>query len=102
MAILLCGILAKALVGPAEVLLSMAGHQTVCAAVYALALAANIVLNIVLIPLLNIEGAAIATAVAMACEAVLLHITVRRKLGISQFAGTDQNGRLSLRPAAEA
>ena len=54
MAILLCGILAKALVGPAEVLLSMAGHQTVCAAVYALALAANIVLNIVLIPLLNI------------------------------------------------
>jgi O-antigen/teichoic acid export membrane protein len=101
MAILLCGILAKALVGPAEVLLSMAGHQTVCALVYAFALAVNIVLNIVLIPILDIEGAAVATATAMACEAVLLHITVRHRLGISQFAGTDQTGRLSLRPAAE-
>ena len=102
MAILLCGILAKALVGPAEVLLSMAGHQRICALVYALALSVNIGLNIILIPLFDIEGAAIATAMAMACEALLLHITVRRRLGISQFAGTDQHGRFSLRPATEA
>ncbi|MBA69197.1 MAG: multi antimicrobial extrusion protein MatE [Rhizobiales bacterium] len=101
MMILFIGILAKAMVGPAEVLLSMAGHQKVCAAVYALALAVNIVLNIVLIPVMNIEGAAIATATAMACEALLLHLTVRRRLGIAQFAGTDHKGRPSLRPAAE-
>ena len=101
MAILLVGILAKAMVGPAEVLLSMTGHQKVCAGVYALALTINIGLNIALIPLFGIEGAAIATAVAMSAEALLLHITVRRRLGITQFVGTDQYGRLALRPAAE-
>ena len=101
MAILLVGILAKAMVGPAEVLLSMTGHQKVCAGVYALALTINIGLNIALIPLFGIEGAAIATAVAMSAEAFLLHITVRRRLGITQFVGTDQYGRLALRPAAE-
>lgn len=102
MAILFAGILAKAMVGPAEVLLSMAGQQKICAAVYALALAVNITLNVVLIPLFGIEGAAIATAIAMSVEALLLHLTVRRKLGIVQFAGADHKGRLSLFAAAEA
>ncbi|TDH34858.1 lipopolysaccharide biosynthesis protein [Pseudohoeflea suaedae] len=101
MAILLVGILAKAMVGPAEVLLSMTGHHKVCAGVYALALTVNIGLNIALIPHFGIEGAAIATAVAMSAEALLLHITVRHRLGIIQFVGTDQYGRLALRPAAE-
>ncbi|CCM77480.1 oligosaccharide flippase family protein [Rhizobium mesoamericanum] len=86
MAILLAGILAKALVGPAETLLMMAGKQNVCVLLYAVALGANISLNLLLIPRLGIEGAAIATASAMGVEAVLLHFAVRRALGIALFA----------------
>ncbi|QFY62473.1 oligosaccharide flippase family protein [Rhizobium grahamii] len=86
MAILLAGILAKALVGPAETLLMMAGKQKICVMLYAGALKANVVLNIALIPQFGIEGAAIATASAMGVEAVLLHLAVRRSLGIALFA----------------
>lgn len=93
MAILLAGILARALVGPAEVLLTMADKQMLCVYLYAVALVANIGLNVALIPHLGIEGAAIAGATAMAIEALLLHIAVRRALGIILFA-------LIRRPAA--
>ncbi|WP_064686435.1 lipopolysaccharide biosynthesis protein [Rhizobium bangladeshense] len=86
MAILLAGILAKSLVGPAETLLMMAGKQNLCVALYAGALAANVGLNLALIPHYGIEGTAIATASAMAVEAVLLHVAVRRTLGIVLFA----------------
>jgi O-antigen/teichoic acid export membrane protein len=86
MAILLAGILAKALVGPGEVLLVMAGKQRLCASLYGIALAANLGLDILLIPQLGIEGAAIATASAMGVEALLLHLAVRRSLGIVLFA----------------
>ncbi|AYG67532.1 MULTISPECIES: lipopolysaccharide biosynthesis protein [unclassified Rhizobium] len=86
MAILLAGILARALVGPAEVLLTMADKQMLCVYLYAAALVTNIGLNAILIPHLGIEGAAIAGAAAMAVEALLLHIAVRHALGITLFA----------------
>jgi O-antigen/teichoic acid export membrane protein len=86
MLVLLAGILAKASVGPGEVLLNMAGRQTLCVALYACVLCASIALNIVLIPRLGLMGAAIATASAMMLEAVLLHFAVRRTLGIVIFA----------------
>lgn len=86
MVILFLGILAKAAVGPGEVLLTMAGQQKLCMALYAVALAANIALNVSLIPLYGINGAAIATAGAMLLEAVLLFTAVRRTLDITLFA----------------
>jgi O-antigen/teichoic acid export membrane protein len=86
MAILLAGVLAKALVGPAETLLMMAAKQNMCVVLYAGALAANISLNVLLIPRMGIEGAAVATASAMAVEAILLHLAVRHALGIALFA----------------
>ncbi|NVP53647.1 lipopolysaccharide biosynthesis protein [Mycoplana rhizolycopersici] len=86
MVILLVGILAKASVGPGEVLLMMAGQQKLCMVLYAVALAANIGLNVALIPPFGIDGAAIATAGAMAIEAALLYAAVRRMLGITIFA----------------
>jgi O-antigen/teichoic acid export membrane protein len=85
MGILLLGIMAKALVGPGEVLLTMAGEQKVCALVYLAVLLANIAFSITLIPIYGLEGAAIATASAMALEAMLLTTVVRRRLGISMF-----------------
>lgn len=85
MAILLLGILAKAAVGPGEMLLTMAGQQKLCMVLYAAALIANIGLNVALIPAFGISGAAIATAGAMAIEALLLFAAVRRTLDISLF-----------------
>lgn len=86
MVILFFGIMTKALVGPGEVLLTMSGHQALCVKLYVAALAVNIGLNVVLLPLFGIEGAAFAAAGAMAAEALLLHVAVRRKLGIILFA----------------
>jgi O-antigen/teichoic acid export membrane protein len=86
MAILFAGILAKASVGPGEVLLSMAGKQNLCVALYAVTLAFAIAMNLVLIPLYGLVGAALATATAIMLESILLHIAVRRTFGIVLFA----------------
>lgn len=85
MAILFAGIMAKALIGPGEVLLTMSGHQRICAIVYLCVLLANITISITLIPMLGLEGAAIATASAMAIEALLLYAVVRWRLSVSMF-----------------
>ena len=86
MVILFLGIMCKASVGPGEVLLTMAGEQSLCVKLYVVALAANIGLNVMLIPLYGIQGAAYAAALAMLVEAILLHVAVRRRLGITLFA----------------
>ncbi|MCO5733695.1 lipopolysaccharide biosynthesis protein [Rhizobium sp. SSA_523] len=85
MVVLFAGILAKASVGPGEVLLNMAGRQSLCVKIYVLVLACNIALNITLIPYFGLMGAAVATALAMAIEAVLLFLAVRQTLGITLF-----------------
>ncbi|WP_312367734.1 lipopolysaccharide biosynthesis protein [Ensifer sp.] len=98
MAILFAGIMAKAFIGPAEILLTMAGQQTLCVSLYAAALVANIALNLSLIPVFGLTGAAFATAGAMFVEAMLLHFAVRRTFGFALFAfagagpGNDNNG----------
>ncbi len=93
MAILFAGIMAKALVGPAEAFLTMAGQQKLCVALYATALVANLVLNTTLIPMFGLTGAAVATAGAMVVEAILLHVAVRRTFGITLFAFADPHAR---------
>lgn len=85
MVILFAGIIAKAMIGPGEVLLTMAGELKICATIYAAALVANLGFNIVLIPLWGLHGAATATAGAMVIEAALLHLVIRRRLGIAMF-----------------
>jgi O-antigen/teichoic acid export membrane protein len=80
--LLVFGVVARAAVGPCESLLTMSGNQNICAAVYAMTLAFNIGLNVVLIPHFGLWGAAMATAFAMIFEASALSFTVWRKLGI--------------------
>ncbi|MBO6717588.1 MAG: lipopolysaccharide biosynthesis protein [Rhizobiaceae bacterium] len=80
--VLVFGVVARAAVGPAESLLTMTGHQNVCAVAYACTLALNIGLNVLLIPQFGLWGAAIATAAAMCFEAAVLSFIVWRKLGI--------------------
>jgi O-antigen/teichoic acid export membrane protein len=93
MAILFAGIMAKALVGPAEAFLTMAGQQKLCVALYAVALVCNLALNVTMIPMFGLAGAAIATAGAMFVEAILLHVAVRRTFGIVLFAFADPHAR---------
>ncbi|MHA6644626.1 lipopolysaccharide biosynthesis protein [Mesorhizobium sp. A623] len=80
--LLVAGVVARAAVGPCESLLTMSGNQNICAAVYAMTLALNIGLNVILIPLFGLWGAAFATAFAMVFEAAALSFTVWRRLGI--------------------
>ncbi len=80
--LLVGGVVARSAVGPCESLLTMSGHQNVCAGVYALTLAFNVALSVALIPVYGLWGAAIATAVAMLFEATALAFTVWLKLGI--------------------
>ena len=80
--LLVGGVVARAAVGPAESLLTMSGHQNICALVYAVTLAINVILNMLLIPHFGLWGAAAATAFAMTFEAAALSFTVWRKLGI--------------------
>lgn len=80
--LLVIGVVARASVGPAESVLTMTGNQNVCALVYALTLALNIGLNVLLIPRFGLWGAAIATTVSMCFEALSLSFTVWLRLGI--------------------
>ncbi|WP_228870924.1 lipopolysaccharide biosynthesis protein [Roseibium aggregatum] len=84
-ALLMIGVLARASVGPADALLTMTGHQNTCAGIYAGTFVLNVVLNLVLIPLLGLAGAAIATSLAILFEATALAVVAKRKLNITTF-----------------
>ena len=81
-AILAIGFVAKGLVGPAELYLNVVGQQRACAVVLLVAALTNLVLNIVLIPLFGLEGAAAATAIAMIVLSGGLHRLARHRLGL--------------------
>lgn len=83
MLVVLAGLVLRAATLPVEYLLNMTGHHRDTMRVYAVAAAANVILNLVLIPPLGIVGAAIATYAAMLGGNVWLHQLVRNRLGIN-------------------
>lgn len=83
--ILVVGVLARASVGPGEALLTMAGQQNASARVYGLTLLTCFLLNMTMVPIWGIWGAATATALAMILESVIIHGVVRHRLGMSVF-----------------
>lgn len=85
MFVLALGPLARASVGPAERLLTMANSQRACALVYAAAFTVNLAGCALLIPAHGILGAAAATSAAMLFESAALFFVVRRRLGIHTF-----------------
>lgn len=99
LAILLVGVVIRASVGPAEGILTMADQQTAAAWIYGAVFAVNLTLNLLLIPTIGLIGAAIATATAMALEALLLVLAVRRHLGVTSFIAFA--GRLRAVPPAQ-
>lgn len=85
MLILIGGIMAKALTGPVEGLLSVTGHHDWVAGTMGVGALANIILNVVLIPRWGILGAAAATSVSIAATVVWMYILARRRLEIDTF-----------------
>nr|WP_173952684.1 lipopolysaccharide biosynthesis protein [Hyphomicrobium sulfonivorans]MBI1648723.1 lipopolysaccharide biosynthesis protein [Hyphomicrobium sulfonivorans]NSL70742.1 polysaccharide biosynthesis protein [Hyphomicrobium sulfonivorans] len=82
MLILIIGFLFRSAMGPAEFLLNMLGKQKISAAVQVTMAVLTIVLNLILVPLYGLIGAATATSIALATGALLNSIVVSRSLGI--------------------
>ena len=85
MIILAVGIVARAAVGPCESVLTMTGQERICALAYGVALGVNLSLNVFLIPVYGLIGAALATALAMVVEAVMLSLIVKKRIGFWMF-----------------
>ena len=83
MAILVLGFLARSAMGPSEFLLNMLGEQKRCAAVLMFAAVLNIALNLALVPVYGITGAALATAASLITAALLNAWVARSRLGIN-------------------
>jgi O-antigen/teichoic acid export membrane protein len=82
MFVLAVGLLARAAVGPAERLLTMVGHQRICALAYAAAFAINLTGCVALAGPLGGIGVAIATSAAFVVESALLYWIARSRLGL--------------------
>jgi O-antigen/teichoic acid export membrane protein len=81
--ILVIGQTIHAAVGPVLGLLSMTGHQKLCAQVFAVSAATNVILNACLIPVAGLTGAAIATATSLVLWNLWLLVVVIRKVGVN-------------------
>lgn len=79
--ILLVGQFVNSCTGSVGNLLSMTGHQNVVAVAMTGVALTNLLLNLLLIPLYGIEGAAAATAFSVSALNIVLYLAVKRQLG---------------------
>lgn len=86
LAILCVGQLVNVAAGPVAILLTMTGHERDTVIGIGIGTAVNGVLNVLLIPLWGIEGAAVAVATSLITWNLVLAGFVRRRLGISSTA----------------
>jgi O-antigen/teichoic acid export membrane protein len=98
--ILAIGSIVNAVSGSVTYLLTMTGHHTTCLKVFVLNAIAHIGIAGLLIPLLGLNGAAIATALSVATWNISLAYFVRRRLGIWSFAAPGFIERLATKSAA--
>ena len=83
--ILVLGQLVNAGMGPVGHLMNLTGHGRQSAVVYGTAAGVNVILNLLLIPRMGLEGAAVATAFSMVLWNLWLFVLVQRKVGIHSF-----------------
>ena len=84
--ILSAGQLVSAAMGSVGFLLNMTGHEKDVARTLLLTAGLNIILNLFLIPLYGMEGAAIATAISLALWNIALYKIVKIRIGINPTA----------------
>jgi O-antigen/teichoic acid export membrane protein len=80
--ILAAGILVRASIGPAEILLAMAGQQGIAAIVYVATFVVNVALNVYLIPRYGLTGAASAVSITLVVETAALYTLIATRLGL--------------------
>jgi O-antigen/teichoic acid export membrane protein len=81
LAILTVGQFFNVAVGSVAYLLVMTGHQNTYQKIIVTSAVINVLLNLILIPLFKIHGAALATAVSLVFNNIAAMMAVRRKLG---------------------
>jgi len=86
LSILAIGQLANSATGSVGVLLNMTGHEQETARGMTVAAIGNVFLNLILVPLWGIIGAAIASTVTLTAWNILLWLAVRRRLNINSMA----------------
>jgi O-antigen/teichoic acid export membrane protein len=82
MLVIVLGFLARAAVGPADMVLNVTGQQRAAAAAAVGVASLNILLNLVLVPRFGLMAAASATAASLATGALLSAQIARRRLGL--------------------
>lgn len=82
MMMLCVGQLVNALCGPVMYLLNMTGHEAIAQRTMLVAMLVNLMANVILIPLMGLMGAAIATSLSMVLWNVWALVAVRRHTGI--------------------
>ncbi|MGW8268779.1 MAG: flippase, partial [Longimicrobiales bacterium] len=88
LAILVLGQVVNAAMGPVGHLMNLTGHGRESAVVYGTAAGVNVGLNLLLIPAMGMEGAAVATATSVILWNLWLFALVRRRVGVhSLFIG---------------
>jgi O-antigen/teichoic acid export membrane protein len=80
------GQLVNSSMGPVGFLMHLTDHQHISQRVYGVSMVVNITLNLILIPVLNIEGAALGTTFTIILQNVWMYILVRKYLNIDTFA----------------
>ena len=80
--ILACAQTINAALGSTALLMNMSGNERITLAAISAAVAANLILNSVLIRFMGIEGAATATFAALMLYKGILTVVIRRRLGI--------------------
>lgn len=83
MLILACGLLVRAYVGLSEQILNMTGHHRKSAIVLIVGCCVNLTLNITLVPLYGLEGAAVATVLATLMSAGFHAAFVKQATGVN-------------------
>lgn len=76
------GLVFRALVGPGERILMMAGQQYSCAIIYLGTVTVDIALNLFLIPEYGIQGAAFATSISFTFMALMLFLAIKMRLNV--------------------
>lgn len=85
MTIFALGLLARASVGPVDRVLTMTGHQTLVAKIFAVTLGINIALCFLLIPPFGTTGAALALMLTNWFESLILAWFVKKHFGVHPF-----------------
>lgn len=92
------GFVLRAAFGQAEDLLIMLGHQRVSLYTAIAALAANLALNIILIPKFGLVGAAVATSITIVARAGALALLAHRLTGVNTTVGLSRHQKESAAP----